>query len=235
MGPEFKHMIVAINEMVEGNILLECKKSGLYCKTIDDATICLIEIFIDKEHMSEYTVNEGDVLGLNINLLNKALKTSNKPEIITLEQNDYHLKVISHGSRKCEFEIPLVDILKDDMHIPEIDYDCSFQMTSTAFSGTCKDLKPFGDQVLLKISDGVEFSIQDELKCTISVDVEEIENEDNIKMEKKYDLKYLLKMLKAGNLSTEVNFYVSDTMPLVVEYKINEESYVRYYLGNIMD
>ena len=42
-------------------------------------------------------------------------------------------------------------------------------------------------------------------------------------------------MLKANSLTSDITFYQSSDMPLVVEYKMeDEESYIRYYLGNMV-
>lgn len=232
MGSELKHIIMSLNEMLDGNIVLECKKSGLYCKMADDATVCLLEVFISKDLMSEYTVSQGEIVGVDINLLNKIMKTIKFDKIDLETINNTTLKIVSEGQRKCEFELPLVDVVNEEMDIPDIDYDCNFTMETNAFQGVCKDLKQFGEEVVLKVSDKVLFTTKDEIECKIEVNAE-IENEDNIVIEKKYDLKYFLKMLKGLTLTNEVFFYVSKNMPLVIEYKM-DESYIRYYLGNMV-
>ncbi len=236
VGPEFKHIISALNEIVDQNLMLECKKSGLYCMAHDDATVCLIEVFLHKDKMSTYDVNPGDVLGVDMNLLQKIMKTI-KYDVLHMEKTKEKetLLISSEGNRKCEFELPLMDTIQDTMDIPEIDYECIFTMDKTIFQGLCKDLKQFGEDVVLKIvGDKVFFSTKDEIECKIEIEPSEIENEENIKLEKCYDLKYLLKMLKANSLTSDVSFYLSSDMPLVVEYKIDEESYIRYYLGNMV-
>lgn len=232
LGQEFKHIILALNEMLEGNIILQCKKSGLYCKMADDASVCLIEIFLNKDQIIEYDVTEGEIIGIDMKLLHKIMKTI-KYDTLHLTKNKETLNIVSEGSRKCEFKLPLVDTLYDEIDIPEINYDCIFTMDKNSFQGVCKDLKQFGEEVVLKVADKIVFSTKDEIECKVEIETE-IENENNIIIEKRYDLKYFLKMLKANQLSEEISFYQSFDMPLVVEYKISEESYIRYYLGNMI-
>lgn len=237
IGPDFKHIISALNEIVDNNLIFECKKSGLYCMAPDDATVCLIEAFIHTNSMSSYDIQEvGHLVSLDMNLLQKIIKTI-KYDTLHLETTKKDTLLLkSEGDRKCEFELPLLDTMKEDMAIPEIDYDCIFTMNKTNFQGVCKDLKQFGEVVVLKVEgDKVFFSTKDEIECKIEVDNVEMENEENVTIEKKYDLKYFLKMLKASSLSSDVSFYFSKDMPLVVEYKMQDgESYIRYYLGHMV-
>lgn len=233
MGIELKHIILALHEILEGRLILECKKSGLYCKMMDDANVCLIETFIHTELMTEYNAMPGEVVSLDMGLLYKVFKTI-KFDTIHLENTQTSMKIVSNGQHKCEFEIPLIDTLLDDITIPNISYDCSFSMETSAFQGLCKDLKQFGELIVVDIqSNNIIFSARDEIECKLELPNLCLENKDNHHIQKQYDLKYFLKMLKANTLAKNVWFYVSQTMPLVVEYKI-EQSYIRYYLGNII-
>ncbi len=238
IGPDFKHIVSALNEIVDNNLIFECKKSGLYCMASDDASVCLIEVFIHKDTITLYDVdnNIGQLLSLDMNLFQKIMKTIKYDTLHLETTNKDTLFVSSEGERKCQFELPLLDTMKEDMTIPEIEYDCIFTMNKTNFQGVCKDLKQFGELITLKVNGTrVFFSTKDEIECNIEIDNFEIENEDNNCFEKKYDLKYLLKMLKASSLSSDVSFYCSKDMPLVVEYKMKDgESYIRYYLGHII-
>lgn len=238
IGQEFKHIISALNEIINSNLIFECKKSGLYCMAPDDATVCLIEVFLHKDTMSVYDIenNVGQLISVDMNLLYKIMKTI-KYDTLHLElfNNTNTLMISSEGERKCKFELPLLDTMKEDMVIPEIDYDCSFTINKSNFQGICKDLKQFGEVIVLKVDNNkVFFSTKDEIECNIELEIH-VDNEDNNSLEKKYDLQYFLKMLKASALSSDVSFYFSKNMPLVVEYKLEDgESYIRYYLGNMI-
>ncbi len=236
LGPDFKHIISSLNEIVDNQLTIECRKSGLYCMAHDDATVCLMEVFIHRDFMTEYDVTPGETFTIDMNLFQKIIKTIKYDTLHLTKTKQDTLLISSEGNRKCEFELSLLDTINEHMDIPEIDYDCIFSMEKTIFQGVCKDLKQFGEEVVLKVvgSENIIFSTKDEIECKIQVEEVEIENEENVKIEKKYDLKYFLKMLKASSLSSNVTFYQSTDMPLVVEYKISEESYIRYYLGNIV-
>jgi proliferating cell nuclear antigen PCNA len=236
-GQEFKHLVIALNEILDGHLILQFKKSGLYCKMTDDATICLIELFLHKNKIIQYDITEGETIGIDMKLLHKIMKNIKYDLIHLSKTSNETLKIITEGNnRKCEFELPLVDTIIDDINIPEINYDCIFTMDKTIFQTVCKELKQFGEDVTLTITNDTEilFCTKDEIECKIMVDVINIENEENIQLNKKYDLKYFLKILKANQISDDViSFYESQNMPLVIEYKMDDmESYIRYYLGN---
>lgn len=235
-GPNFKHIISSLNEIVDNQLTIECKKTGLYCMAHDDATVCLMEVFIHRDFLIEYDVIPGETFTVDMNLFQKIMKTI-KYDTLHLTKTKDTLLISSEGNRKCHFELSLLDTMNENMDIPEIDYECIFTIDKTIFQGVCKDLKQFGEEVVLKVvgNEKIIFSTKDEIECKIEVENVEIENEENTKIEKKYDLKYFLKMLKASTLSSNVTFYQSTDMPLVIEYKIDEEgSYIRYYLGNMV-
>lgn len=237
LGPEFKHVISSLNEIVDSNLSLECKKTGLYCMAHDDATVCLIEVFIHQNSMLNYEVETGETLTVDMNLLQKIMKTIKYDSLHLTKTKKDTLMISSEGNRNCEFELPLLDTIDEHMEIPDIDYDCIFNMNKTIFQGVCKDLKQFGEEIIVRVTkDKITFSTKDEIECKIEVEEVEIENEESVDIQKKYDLKYFLKMLKANSLTSDITFYQSSDMPLVVEYKMenDEESYIRYYLGNMV-
>jgi proliferating cell nuclear antigen len=72
------------------------------------------------------------------------------------------------------------------------------------------------------------------LKPCTSIDEDEEEGttiELNNAINLSFSLKYLLNFAKATVLSKHVTLSLSTEVPLLVEYKVNDVGYVRYYLA----
>jgi proliferating cell nuclear antigen len=72
------------------------------------------------------------------------------------------------------------------------------------------------------------------LKPCTSIDEDEDEGttiELNSAINLTYSLKYLLTFTKAAVLSKYVTLSMSTEIPLLVEYKVNDVGYVRFYLA----
>lgn len=105
----------------------------------------------------------------------------------------------------------------------------------------------FGDTVVIAAdSDGVKFTTVGEsstcnmmLKPSSSADSKD---EENIQVENSgepisltFALRYLNYFTKATGLSPSVKLSMAPDVPLVVEYKIDQLGYVRYYLAPKID
>jgi len=151
------------------------------------------------------------------------------------------------GSRVSEFEMKLMDIDSEHLGIPETEYKAVVTMPSGEFQRIVRDLGIIGDTVGIGCEkDGVRFSVTGDLgsgnivlKQNSAADKPEsstlIELEEPVELS--FALRYLSLFTKATGLSKQASLSMSPEVPLVVEYKIEEDStsYLRYYLAPKVD
>ncbi|KAL2927131.1 Proliferating cell nuclear antigen [Bienertia sinuspersici] len=135
----------------------------------------------------------------------------------------------------------LMDIDSDHLGIPDAEYDAIVRMPSVEFSGICSSLSSIGDTVTISVSkQGVTFSSKGDIgsgniTCKQSSSTDKPEEATIITMKEPvvltFALKYITTFTKATSLSSQVTISLSSDMPVVVEYKIAEIGYVRYYLA----
>jgi len=134
-----------------------------------------------------------------------------------------------------------MDLDTEHLGIPETDYSCIIKLPSGEFQRICRDLSQIGESVVICCTkEGVKFSANGDLgtgniKLAQSANVDKEEEAVIIEMQEPVTLTFALRYLnfftKATPLSPQVCLSMSADVPLVVEYKIGDMGYVRYYLA----
>ncbi|KAG1118922.1 hypothetical protein G6F42_013084 [Rhizopus arrhizus] len=134
-----------------------------------------------------------------------------------------------------------MDIDSEHLGIPETTYEAVVTMSSVRFQEICRDLQTLSDSVTIECTkEGIKFSSDGEigkgavtLKANSSVDSEDdatvIELQQSVAMT--FSIKYLVNFTKATPLAARVSLNLSTDVPLLVDYKLENLGYVRYYLA----
>ncbi|KAG6415450.1 hypothetical protein SASPL_122861 [Salvia splendens] len=140
-----------------------------------------------------------------------------------------------------DFEMKLMDIDSEHLGIPEAEYHAIVRMPSAEFARICKDLSSIGDTVVISVTkEGVKFSSRGDIGtanivCRQNTTVDKPEDATVIEMNEPvfltFALWYLNSFTKATPLSSTVTLSLSSELPVVVEYKIADMGYIRFYLA----
>jgi len=178
--------------------------------------------------------------------MSKILKCSGNDDIITIKAEDSGDTVTfvfesEKQDRVSDYQLKLMDIDSDHLGIPDTNYDAQVKMPSSEFQRICRDLATIGDSVTVACTkEGVKFSTSGELgsgnvaiKQTSGIDKEDdaVVIDLNQAVTLTFALRYLNLFTKATSLSPTVSLSFSKDVPLLVEYKINEIGYARFYLA----
>uniref|UniRef100_A0A7E4VI66 PCNA_C domain-containing protein n=1 Tax=Panagrellus redivivus TaxID=6233 RepID=A0A7E4VI66_PANRE len=134
-----------------------------------------------------------------------------------------------------------MDIHNKHLDIPDQKYAATLEMSSAEFAKTCLDISQFSDSVLITATKfGVVFSGKGETGSnvvTFNGEKEEdaegsnvITFEVNESVNSTFSIKYMLQFAKAAGISDRVRLSLSNGAPVVVEFKIDVNGYLRYYL-----
>ncbi|KAL9842427.1 putative proliferating cell nuclear antigen, PCNA [Arabidopsis thaliana] len=141
----------------------------------------------------------------------------------------------------ADFEMKLMDIDSEHLGIPDAEYHSIVRMPSGEFSRICKDLSSIGDTVVISVTkEGVKFSTAGDIgtanivlrqNTTVDKPEDAIVIEMNEPVSLSFALRYMNSFTKATPLSETVTISLSSELPVVVEYKVAEMGYIRYYLA----
>ena len=113
-------------------------------------------------------------------------------------------------------------------------------MSSYQFSKICKELNSITDIVDIEVDTNyIKFSVDGKsiiggitLGNNNSDDLDlQCEIKTNTKINLSFSLRYLNMFTKASTVGKQVNLFLSEKFPLLVEYKIGELGFLKFYLS----
>lgn len=246
-----KKIVEAIKELVE-EANFECSENGIALQAMDAAHVALVSMLLRQSGFEPYRCDRSRTLGIPVAHMHKIIKCGDNTDTLTLASQDdgdsLNFTFESVNQEKTStFQMKLLDIDADTMSIPEKEYDAVVVMSSTEFQRICRDMSMLGEVVRIGVTkEGVSFSAAGDVgKATIKLaqGAGDVDNEKNVGLtvdlnqpvELSFALHYLNQFCKATALSTSVTLSMSDDTPLVVEYRIGDMGYIRYYLAFKID
>jgi len=241
-----KKIMEAMKDLVtEANF--DCSSSGISLQAMDSSHVSLIALLLRNDGFEHYRCDKNLSLGINLASMSKILKCAGNDDNVTLKADD-NGSVITfmfespRQDKISDFELKLMEIESDVLGIPDTEYKAVIKMPASEFQRICRDLTILGDTVVISVTkEGVKFSVSGELgngniTCRQSNEADakeeektEIEIQEPVQLT--FALRYLNLFTKATPLSGTVSLSMSKDVPLVVEYRIEEKGYVRYYLA----
>lgn len=248
-GKIVKMLVEAMKELVtEGN--LDCSKSGISLQAMDGSHVSLISVLLRADAFKKYRCDKNISLGLQMTSLSKILKCSGNDDSLSLSAEDagdtLNMTFESKkGERISDFQLKLMDIDNEHLGIPETEYLATVKLPAAEFQRICRDLHTMGDTCAISVNkEGVRFSVTGDLgtgNITLKQNTETEKEDDRVvitmdePVELIFALRYLNMFTKATPLSESVTLSLSPGVPVVVEYGIGDNGYIRYYLAPKVD
>ena len=249
-GNLLKKVLEAIKDLVT-DANFDCSATGFELQAMDSSHVSLVTLQLRQEGFEHYRCDKNMIMGVNLTNMSKILKCAGNDDIVTIKSDDGANKVTfmfeSENSDKIsEFELKLMDIDSEHLGIPKTEYSAMLQMPSAEFQRIVRDMSSIGDALTISATkDGVKFSSSGDIGTAVITckqnHVVDRKEEDEIHIDLQepvsltFALRYLQSFTKATPLSTSVSLSMSKDLPIVVEYKIEDMGYVRFYLAPKID
>lgn len=244
-GSLLKKVLEAIKDLVT-DANFDCSATGFSLQAMDSSHVALVALLLRSEGFEHYRCDRNMSMGMNINNMSKMLKCAGNDDIITIKADDggdivTFMFESPNQDKISDFEMKLMDIDTEHLGIPESEYQAIVRMPSHEFARICKDLSTIGDTVVISVTkEGVKFSTRGDIGsanivCRQNTSVDKPEEATLIEMQEPvsltFALRYMNNFIKASPLSNIVTISMSSDLPVVVEYKIAEMGYIRFYLA----
>lgn len=248
-GSMWKKLIDAIKDLLN-ETKWECSSSGISLQAMDSSHVSLVSLNMRSEGFDTFRCDRNLSLGINLASMAKIIRCSGNDDIITIKSCDDADTVTfvfesPNNEKVSDYEIRLLDLDTEHLGIPETEYSCVVKMPSSEFQRICRDLSQIGESVIICCTkEGVKFSASGDLGTgniklaqNSSSDKEEeaVIIEMNQAVTLTFALRYLNYFTKASALSSQVTLSMSADVPLVVEYKVADMGYLRFYLAPKME
>ena len=183
------------------------------------------------------------------------LKADDSPDVVNMVFES------ADQDRISEYDLKLMDIDQEHLGIPDTDYAATIKMPSGEFARICRDLMAVSEsgrsyearwlstshRILTRATvqieatkEGVRFQCQGDIgngSVTLRNHTNVDKPEQDVKIDQPepvvltFSLKSLASFCKASGLSQSVKVAMDNEVPLLVEYELASNSYLRFYLA----
>ncbi|KAI1718184.1 proliferating cell nuclear antigen [Ditylenchus destructor] len=244
-----KKIIEAIKDLV-ADAPFDCTETAMNLQAMDASHVALVSLKLENGLFEKYRCDRTFNIGLNLIELSKILKCAKNEDscLVRYDEDDGDSITFTfedvHG-RKQDIIQKLMSIDAEHLGIPEQKYACVIEMPSVEFQRTCRDIGMFSDSLSItsaKTSGNIVFSGKgDSVTNTVtysagSATADDDENEaisivvrEEVKVS--YAIKYMNMFTKATSLSGRVRVSLSNNVPMAIEYGVEDNGYIRFYLA----
>jgi len=233
---KIKYILESIAEIVDEAAFV-FDKNCFKINGADPSIISKVEVHLDREFFTRYSVEEPSELGVDMSSLDKIAKRILANDIVTLRSrtNENTLEMVLNGGIERRFDASLID-LNNNLPKISIDFPVMIEIDSEVFRNSIKDLAVVGGSVIFDASNG---------KMTLSSlgetgnAVVTISNDNKIVRDisvsqpcsARYNISYLMSFLKAGQISDSIKISFGEKdYPLKLEF-IFDKGHMVFYLA----
>jgi len=240
-----KNLINVFGEMENEILNLECTPMGLTSQVVDHSKICLADFKLESDSFAVYDCNEILKIGIHLKQFNLALNCSDDNcslEIVvesdSLNRVDTFNVVLGDESNGliCDFDNKTVESEPDYIEIPCRDYATSIRLSTKEFKNIGRHLNLIGTNVFFSVYEQ-QLHLETEgklgkgiMKLQPSINKSRIIIESKEPHRKPYNLKFIYNFTKDCP-TTLVEIKLSDGLPMMIDFKFSNKSYLRYYLA----
>ena len=223
-------------EAISGNIQeanIRFKDDGIYIKAIDKTQILLVDFCMPKSCFESYVVDPS-LVGINLSELNNMVSRSFEKDKIKLELKETYLDIYLLGSIQRRFNLPFIDLNDEEIKIPEIKFDAQVKVSAYLFKEILKDVNLVSSTITFKVVDG-NFVIESEgEKGKILTEVCKAQMKTKKQIAVKFSLSFLKNITKTIDNETELVIKFSEDAPLYLEYNLDKDVKLNYYLSSML-
>uniref|UniRef100_A0A7S3DM90 DNA sliding clamp PCNA n=1 Tax=Entomoneis paludosa TaxID=265537 RepID=A0A7S3DM90_9STRA len=244
-GNTLKLIVESIKDLVvDTNVDVSEEEISIQC--MDSAHVSLVAISLSASAFDRFRCDHPLQLGINTGNMSKIFKMMNKSDVLVLKAEDEGdaLTLMFESEKNdtiADFELKLMEIDQEQMQIPDTPYKCNIKMPAGEFQRIVRDLQVLGDTCTISCTkEGIRFSVSGEIGTgniltRANAAAEKEADQVVIDMEEPVELNFALRYLnfftKATPLSESVVISMSPDVPVVVEYPIGDEGFIKFFLA----
>jgi proliferating cell nuclear antigen len=226
-----KTLIEALTEILNDTVI-EINKEGIKIVTMDNSHIILVHLKLFAEKFEYYRCEKPISIGINMLNFYKIIKTVNNNDVLTLfiyedNLNQLGIKIENlEKNTKTTYFLNLLDLNNDQFDIPEVKFNSVITLPSSDYQKLMRDMNNIAEYVEIKNVDNKfiltcegDFCSQETVLSDKDLMIVNNNNENEI-IQGNFNLKYLVLFTKCTNLSNNVELYLKNDYPLIIQYHV---------------
>lgn len=232
-------LVEALKEILtDTNIIFD--DTGIKIITTDSTKTVLIHMKLEKDKFEEYHCEKRMVCGISMLNLHKLIKTISNNDTLSLfikKDNTNRLGIrINNSDKKTQttYELNLLDIPDDGLEIPPVEFDTELTFPSNDFQKIIRDMINIGEIIeiesqpkkILKLTCNGDFATQETLLGESDTNSDNCiifnnkKNTNSKLIQGRFSLKYLTLFTKCTNLCNQIQLYIKNDYPLIIQYTV---------------
>ena len=243
-----KILIEALKEILtDANLIVD--ETGIKLVAMDSTKSVLIYMKLNSEKFESFYCKEKISIGINMFNLYKLIKTINTSDTLSffIHKNDTNKLGIklNNNEKNTEtiYKLNLLDISQEEINIPPAEFDSELTMPSQDFQKLIRDMVNISTETEIKSSGNtLIFSCQGDFASQTTI-LGETQNglqfihnlSDEYLVQGIFSLKYLLLFIKCTNLCNQIQLYIKNDYPLIIQYTIASLGIIKLCLAPKID
>lgn len=228
-----KILVEALKEILtDANLIFD--ENGIKLIAMDSTHTVLIHMKLESDKFEYYHCKEKFIAGINMLNLFKLIKTMNNADTLTIyiDKNDTNklgLKINNQEKNTFTiYKLNLLDIANENINIPPAEFDTELTLPSSDFQKLIRDMVNIGDKVEIQsIGNSLKFECDGDFAnqiTTLGETQNGLQYKSNLSPELTvqgiFSLKYLTLFTKCTNLCNNIQLYIKNDYPLIIQYSI---------------
>ena len=221
----------------------------VYIQSMDTTMVIIMELRLPSSWFDNYVVEQPITIGISTTILNKVLNVRDKQQTIrwSTEDKSDHLSIFFASAESKlifdkSFEIPLMDIDSELMHIPDdVEYSAEITLPSLTFSSLTNQLKQFGDILHISCTEEeihLEAESQEFGKMNTNIPIQDLDEyaiNEGETVSSSYSLKMISNVCLFQKVGQQAFLGLSPSFPLKIQYRICENAKIDFYIAPRID
>ncbi len=224
---------------------LQIDETGIKLIAMDSSHTVLIHMKLGADKFEFYKCKKPMKIGINMLNLFKLIKTMNNTDTLSFyikENNENKLGILINNQDKNTqtiYELNLLTIAEEEIKIPPIEFETELTLPSSDFQKLIRDMVNIGDNMEIK---SVGSSLI--LNCLGDFANQHTilgETQDGLQfrhttseeypIQGVFSLKYLILFTKCTNLCNQIQLYIKNDYPLIIQYTVASLGTIRLCLA----
>ena len=212
---------------------------------MDSSHTVLIHMKLDSSKFEYYKCKKPMKIGINMLNLFKLIKTMNNTDTLSFyikEDNENKLGILINNQDKNTqtiYELNLLDIPEEDISIPPIEFETELTLPSSDFQKLIRDMVNIGDNMEIKsvgssliLNCAGDFASQNTILGETQDGLQfRHTSSEEYPIQGIFSLKYLILFTKCTNLCNQIQLYIKNDYPLIIQYTVASLGTIRLCLA----
>jgi proliferating cell nuclear antigen len=215
----------------------EVSDNGMTLKATDPSQISMVDFVYDKKAFKKFEITGTIRLGMDLEYLNQVMARAKPGDEVELKLGDKSskLSITFRGDSTRTFSVPLIDVSKNELPNPKIEFDATVKVKANVLQDALKDagllsthltLGAKGEQFYVKANSSKGELLNETKKDSPSLPGLDVKKDCSAM----FPLDYLRDMLKAASIETEVLVKLKENAPIELTYEVGDAS-LKYFLA----